>query len=223
MIRVHHLEKSRSQRILWLLEELGLEYEIVTYQRNPKTMLAPPALRKIHPLGKSPVIEHDGRIVAESGAMIEYLLDVFDKAEKFRPAAGTDDFYRYRYFLHYAEGSAMPPLLLKLVFDKVETTPVPFFIRPIIRGLARKVKADFVHPRLVENLDFLNAELKSRPWFAGKRFSAADIQLYYVIYAAENRMGLKGYPALTDYLDRCAKRAAFKCALEKGGPLLIGD
>ena len=140
MIRVHHLNNSRSQRILWLLEELGLPYEVVRYQRDAKTMLAPPELRAVHPLGKSPVITDDDITVAESGAIIEYLIDRYGQG-RLQPAAGTPERLRYTYWLHFAEGSAMPPLLMKLVFDKISTAPVPFFIKPIVKGIADKVTA----------------------------------------------------------------------------------
>jgi hypothetical protein len=135
MIVVHHLNNSRSQRILWLLEELGLEYEIKKYQRDPKTMLAPPELRAVHPLGKSPVITDGDAVVAESGAIIEYLVGKYGDG-RLAPPAGTPERLHYTYFLHYAEGSAMPPLLLKLVFDRVESGPAPFFVKPIARAIA---------------------------------------------------------------------------------------
>ena len=142
MIVVHHLNNSRSQRVLWLLEELGVPYEIKKYQRNPKTMLAPPELLQVHPLGKSPVITDDGTTVAESGAIIEYLLSRFSPGTQGRlaPAAGTPEGLRFTYWLHFAEGSAMPPLLLKLVFDKIENSKMPFFAKPIARAIAGKAK-----------------------------------------------------------------------------------
>ncbi|MDB5936736.1 MAG: glutathione S-transferase, partial [Massilia sp.] len=146
MIVVHHLNNSRSQRILWLLEELGLEYEIRKYQRDPKTMLAPPELRAVHPLGKSPVITDGDATVAESGAIIEYLLERYGNG-RLAPAFGTADKLRFTYFLHYAEGSAMTPLLLKLVFDRIETSPMPFFVKPIARGIAQKVNGSYVMPQ----------------------------------------------------------------------------
>ncbi len=139
MITLHHLNNSRSQRILWLMEELGLPYEIQRYQRDPKTMLAPPSLRAVHPLGKSPVITDGELTLAESGAIIDYLVGRYG-AGRLAPAAGTPEHLRYTYWLHYAEGSAMPPLLLKLVFDKIENSPMPFFVKPIARGIAGKVK-----------------------------------------------------------------------------------
>jgi glutathione S-transferase len=217
MIVVHHLNNSRSQRILWLLEELGLEYEIKKYQRDPKTMLAPPELRAIHPLGKSPVITDGGATVAESGAIIEYLLERYGNG-RFIPAAGTPDKLRYTYFLHYAEGSAMTPLLMKLVFDRVETSPMPFFARPVARAIAQKVKSSYVVPQIVQHLNYLEAELGKSSWFAGAEFTAADIQLSFVLEAAASRGGLREeYPKLVAFLASIHARPAYQRALERGG------
>ena len=217
MIIVHHLNNSRSQRILWLLEELGLEYEIKKYQRDPKTMLAPAELRAVHPLGKSPVIQDGDTIVAESGAIIEYLVGRYGDG-RLAPAPGTPERLRYTYFLHYAEGSAMPPLLLKLVFDRVESTPAPFFVRPIARAIANKVKDSFVLPQIRQHLAFLEGELASRAWFAGDEFSAADIQASFPLEAAAARGGLDAqYPKLSAFLERIHARPAYRRALERGG------
>jgi glutathione S-transferase len=217
MIIVHHLNNSRSQRILWLLEELGLEYEIKKYQRDPKTMLAPPELCAVHPLGKSPVIEDGDTIVAESGAIIEYLVGRYGNG-RLEPAPGTPERLRYTYFLHYAEGSAMPPLLLKLVFDRVESAPAPFFVRPIARAIANKVKDGLILPQLRRHLAFLEVELEHRDWFAGDAFSAADIQLSFPLEAAAARAGLDAkYPKLTAFLARIHARPAYQRALERGG------
>jgi glutathione S-transferase len=217
MIIVHHLNNSRSQRILWLLEELGLDYEIKKYQRDAKTMLAPPELRAVHPLGKSPVIQDGDTIVAESGAIIEYLVGRYGDG-RLQPAAGTPERLRYTYFLHYAEGSAMPPLLLKLVFDRVENAPAPFFVRPIARAIAAKVKDGFVLPQLRQHLAFLEGELANRDWFAGSDFSAADIQISFPLEAAAARAGLDAkYPKLNAFLERIHARPAYQRALERGG------
>jgi glutathione S-transferase len=217
MLIVHHLNNSRSQRILWLLEELGLDYEIRKYQRDPKTMLAPPELRAVHPLGKSPVIQDGDTIVAESGAIIEYLVGR-DGDGRLAPAAGTPERLRWTYFLHYAEGSAMPPLLLKLVFDRVENSPAPFFVRPIARAIANKVKDGFVLPQIRQHLAFLEGELAERDWFAGDAFSAADIQMSFPLEAAAARGGLDGkYPKLSAFLERIHARPAYRRALERGG------
>ena len=217
MIVVHHLNNSRSQRILWLLEELGLDYEIKKYQRDPKTMLAPPELRAIHPLGKSPVITDGDATVAESGAIIEYLLERYGNG-RFIPAAGTPDKLRYTYFLHYAEGSAMTPLLMKLVFDRVESSPMPFFVKPIARGIAQKVKSSYIMPQIVQHLGYLEAELGKTKWFAGDVFTAADVQLSFVLEAAASRGGLgEKYPKLMAFLDRIHARPAYVRALDRGG------
>jgi glutathione S-transferase len=218
MIIVHHLNNSRSQRVLWLLEELGLAYEVKRYQRDPKTMLAPPELRQVHPLGKSPVITDGDLTLAESGAILEYLVERYGGG-RFVPAPGTPEGLRYRYWMHYAEGSLMPPLLLKLVFDRVESAPMPFFARPIARGIARRVKSTFVEPQIVRHLDYLEAELGKQPWFAGADFSAADIQMSYPLEAAAARGGLDaGRPRLMGFLERIHARPAYRRALETGGP-----
>jgi len=221
MIVVHHLNNSRSQRILWLLEELGLEYEIKRYQRDPKTMLAPPELKAVHPLGKSPVITDGDLVVAESGAIIEYLVE--RAGARLIPAAGTPARLRYRHFLHYSEGSMMPPLLLKLVFDKVENGPLPFFVKPIARGIAQKVKGSFVLPQIALHLGYLEAELGKHPWFAGEEFTAADIALSFPLEAAAARGGLNDkYPRLVDFLQRIHARPAYVRALARGGEYQIG-
>lgn len=217
MITVHHLNNSRSQRILWLLEELGLEYEITRYQRDPQTMLAPPELKAVHPLGKSPVITDGELTVAESGAIIEYLIDRYGQG-RLVPAAGTPERLRYTYWLHYAEGSAMTPLLLKLVFNRVETAPMPFFARPFARGIAHKVKSTFIEPQITQHLDYMNNELAATGWFAGDAFSAADVQMSFPLEAAAARGGLDArWPNLMDFLQRIHARAAYQKALERGG------
>ncbi len=223
MITVHHLENSRSQRVLWLLEELGLAYEVKRYARDPKTMLAPPELAAVHPLGKSPVITDGAVTVAESGAIVEYLLDTYGQG-RLRPPAGTPEARLFTYWLHFAEGSAMPPLLMKLVFDKVRTAPVPFFIKPVVKTIADKVTKSFIAPNLERQFDFMEAELVKRPWFAGAKFSAADIQMSFPLEAAAARAGLdKSRPRLMDWLKRIHARPAYKRALEVGGPYSMAD
>lgn len=216
MITVHHLNNSRSQRILWLLEELGVEYRIQRYERDPKTLLAPPELRAVHPLGKSPVITDGELALAESGAIVEYLAERY--GPQLLPAAGTPERLRCTYWLHYAEGSAMPPLLLKLVFDKVESSPMPFFVRPIAKGIARKVKQSFVEPQIRQHLDYLEGELGKHTWFAGETLSIADIQMSFPLEAAASRGGLDASrPRLQAFLERIHARPAYRRALEKGG------
>ena len=221
MLTVHHLNNSRSQRVLWLLEELGLPYEIKPYQRDPRTMLAPPELRAVHPLGKSPVISDGGLVIAESGAILEYLVDRYGEG-RFKPAAGTPEALRYRYWMHYAEGSAMPPLLLKLVFDRIERAPVPFFVKPIARGIAAKAKASFVQPQIDNHMNYLEAELGRGPWFAGADFSAADVQMSFPLEAAAQRGGVVArQPRIAEFLQRIHARPAYQRALERGGPYAL--
>jgi len=218
MITVHHLNNSRSQRVLWLLEELGAAYEVKRYERDAKTMLAPPELLAVHPLGKSPVIVDGDATVAESGAIIEYLIDRYG-AGRLIPAAGTAERLRYTYWLHYAEGSAMPPLLLKLVFDRVENSPAPWPISAVARRIAGTVTRSFIGPQLKRHLDYMEAELAAHAWFAGEEFSAADVQMSFPLEAAASRAGLKAdRPRLMAFLDRIHARGAYKRALERGGP-----
>ena len=202
MIRVHHLNNSRSQRVLWLLEELNLPYEIVRYQRDKLTMLAPEALKQVHPLGKSPVIEDDGRTLAETGLIVEYLVD--RHGPELAPPRESDLYWRYRYWLHYAEGSAMPPLLVKLYVDRLGLLALP--VRPVVAS------------QLKVHLDFLESELCAAPWFLGERFSAADIMLSFPLEAATARAGLDATrPNLFGFLQRIHERPAYRRALEKGG------
>ncbi len=217
MIVLHHLENSRSQRVLWLLEELGLPYEVKKYKRDRKTMLAPPELRAVHPLGKSPVIT-DGKItVAESGAILEYLLDTHGQG-RLRPAAGTAERRQFTYWLHFAEGSAMPPLLMTLVFDQVKAKS-PLIVKPIAKGIADQVGRMFLRPNLDAQMNFMEAELGTRPWFAGAEFSAADVQMSFPLEAAAARGVLDArHPKLQDWLERIHARPAYHRALEKGGP-----
>jgi glutathione S-transferase len=209
-IIVHHLENSRSQRILWMLEELGLPHQIRRYERDRKTMLAPPELRRIHPLGKSPVIEDteesDGpvnRVVAETGAIVEYLVDKADG--KLGSPARRDDALAYRFWLHYAEGSLMPPLLLLLVLSRIP--------------LMGKRAAKRVQPMLDRHLDFVEAALAERPWFAGDALTAADVMMSFPLEAAVSRGGLgSSRPNTMAWLERIHARPAYQKALEAGGP-----
>lgn len=218
MLTVHHLNNSRSQRVLWLLEELGVPYEIKRYERDPKTMLAPPELRAVHPLGKSPVITDAGQTIAESGAIIEYLVDKYGEGSALKPAAGTPERLRYTYWLHYAEGSAMPPLLLKLVAQRIGTAPMPFFAKPIARKIAATLQSSFINPQLKLHFGYMDNELSKTGWFAGDTFTAADVQMSFPLEAGSARAGMKGRtPAIDDFLQRIHARPAYQRALERGG------
>ena len=220
MITVHHLNNSRSQRVLWLLEELGVDYEIKRYQRDPRTMLAPAELRAVHPLGKSPVITDGDLTLAESGAILEYLAGRYGNG-RMVPAAGSAERLRYTYWMHYAEGSAMPPLLMKLVFDRLPRG-VPGLIRPVARLIANGALRSFVMPNVERHLDFMETELGKSEWFAGGEFTAADIQMSFPVEAAATRAGLDaGRPRLWAYLERIHARAAYKRGIEKGGPYAL--
>ncbi|HEY6882335.1 MAG TPA: glutathione S-transferase [Polyangiales bacterium] len=216
MLTVHHLNNSRSQRVLWLLEELALPYEIARYQRHPRTMLAPPELRAIHPLGKSPVITDDNHVIAESGAILEYLLDKVPNTP-LRPAPGSEDFLRYRYFLHYAEGSLMPLMVMALVMSAVSRRKMPFFVKPIANTIVEGINRAFLKPQIKTHLEFVDNELSVRPWFAGDDFSAADIQMSFALEGAAARMSVSGYPHISAFLARATARPAYRRALEKGG------
>ncbi|HWS75680.1 MAG TPA: glutathione S-transferase, partial [Quisquiliibacterium sp.] len=206
MITVHHLNNSRSQRVLWLLEELGVPYEVKRYERDPKTMLAPASLRAVHPLGKSPVITEDDLTIAESGAIIEYLIERHGNG-RLIPPAGTPERLRYTYWLHFAEGSAMTPLLLALIFGKLPEQPMPFFVRPIVRAISGKVREALVEPQLRTQQEFMESELEKSTWFAGKAFTAADIQMSFVVEASAARGGLdKDRPKLMAWLARIHAR-----------------
>jgi glutathione S-transferase len=220
MIVVHHLDHSRSQRALWLLEELGLDYEIRHYARDPETMLAPASLMAVHPLGKSPVIVDGDKTLAESGAILEYLVETYG-AGRFAPPPGSQNRLRYAYFMHYAEGSLMPPLAMKLVFTQLPRR-APLLTRPIAGAIASKALASYVDPQIERHLDFLEGELEHRPWFAGDAFSAADIQMSYPLEAAASRAGLDARrPKLWDFLQRIRERPAHARAVAKGGPTAL--
>jgi glutathione S-transferase len=219
MITVHHLENSRSQRILWMLEELDLPYEIRSYRREP-TMQAPAALKAIHPLGKSPVIVDEGITMAESGAILEYLVHSYGKG-RLAPAPGSEDWRRYIYFMHYAEGSLMPPLLMKLVFSRLPSR-LPALMRPVGRMIARGADGTLIAPQLATHFAFLEGELAGRDWFAGNSFSAADVQMSFPLDAASARAGLGDrFPKLQGFLDRIHARPAYKRAIERGGAFAL--
>lgn len=218
MIVVHHLENSRSQRILWMLEELGVAYEVRRYDRDPETQLAPPELFDIHPLGKSPVITDGDSVIAESGAIVEYLARVHGN-NRWSPEVGTPAYNDYIYWLHYAEGSLMPPLLLNLVFNRIKTTKMPFFVKPVAKGIADKVLSSFVTPNVTRHIAYVEQHLSGREWFAGDAISGADIQMSFPLEAAVARDAVpKSYVNIRDFVARVHARDAYKRALETGGP-----
>ena len=220
MIVVHHLENSRSQRVLWLLEELGVPYEVKRYERDKKTMLAPPELKAVHPLGKSPVITDGDVVVAESGNIIEYLVDTHGGG-KLAPKPGTPERLRYRYWLHYAEGSFMPLMVMTLIFSRI-APGAPMLLRPLLRAVVGKVKSAFLGPQTKLHLDYLEGELGNAEWFAGAEFSAADVQMSFPLEAAASRGGLdSSRPKLAAFLAKIHARGAYQRALAKGGPYAL--
>ena len=217
MITVHHLENSRSQRIIWLLEELGIDYEIKRYGRDRQTGLAPPELLDVHPLGKAPVITDGDRTIAESGAIIEYLMYEYDDG-RLRPQEGTDDRLAYNYWLHYAERTFAPLMILSQVLSRIEQAPMPFFLRPVAKGIAEKVRVADLDANVSRNLEFMDATLKESRWFAGDMFTAADVQMSFALEAAEVRSNLSAdYPHLAAFLETIRAMPTYKRALDKGG------
>jgi glutathione S-transferase len=221
MIIVHHLNNSRSQRVLWLLEELGVPYEVKRYERDAQTMLAPPELLAVHPLGKSPIITDDGvtdgdRTLAETGAIVEYLVETYGQG-RLVPAAGTPERLRWTYWLHYAEGSAMTPLLLKLVFTALPAR-APGLLKGLVKTIAAKAQSGFVDPQLKSHIDYWEAELAKAEWFAGPDFTAADIMMSFPLEAGAARAGAASRPRVKAFLDRIHARPAYRQALERGGP-----
>lgn len=226
MLILHHLDTSRSQRILWLLEELGVPYELRRYARNPQTRLAPPELKQIHPLGKSPVITDGDTVVAESGAIIEYLVECYgDQAPpelgSLEPVRGTAEYRQCRFWMHYAEGSLMNWLVMKLVFDSIPRQPMPFFVRPVARALCGKVQQKLISPNVQTALAFMEAHLAQHRWFAGEHLSMADFQMSFAVEAALARSGNESaWPHLIAYRQQMQARPAYQRALAKGGPVL---
>lgn len=219
-IIVHHLENSRSFRVLWMLEEMGLSYELREYARDPKTMLAPDSLKDVHPLGKSPIVEDGALVLAESGAILEHFSS---QTEKLRPKTGDSALIAFRYWLHYAEATLMPLLLIKLIFQRV-VRQSPFFIRPVAAGIADQVGKNFTDPRLAENLRFIDDHLLQHRWFAGEAFSVADIQMSFPLLAASQRLGRPGtHPAIEGFMTRIQEREAWQRAEDRGGSVQILD
>ena len=227
MLVVHHLETSRSQRILWLLEELGAPYELKVYRRDKATRLAPPELKAIHPLGKSPVITDDGAVIAESAVIIEYIVEKFGhlgtgELAHLAPAGGTPAYWQAKYWMHYAEGSLMNWLVMKLVFSTIPTRPMPFFVKPIAGSLCNKVQSTLIDPNLQNSLNFIEAHLARNTWFAGEHLSMADFQMSFAVEAALSRSEkAKDCPHLQAYAARMQARPAYQLAIAKGGPVVM--
>ncbi|MGG5835987.1 glutathione S-transferase family protein [Huaxiibacter chinensis] len=216
MLTVHHLNQSRSQRVIWAVEELALPYHIVRYQRE-KTMMAPPSLKKVHPLGKSPVVEDNGLIIAESGAILEYLQETYDLTSQLKPQS-PEQKLQYRFWLHYAEGSLMPLLLMKLVFNSLGKPPVPFGLRTLGKGLGQGVQKAWLNPQLETHARFIEAHLSENSWFAGDRLSMADIQMSFPIFALLARGGIDNLPHTQAWKKKVEMRPAWQRAIQQGGP-----
>ena len=219
MITVHHLNNSRSQRVLWMLEELEVPYQIKRYQRE-STMLAPDALKKVHPLGKSPVITDENRVIAESGAILEYLAERYD-AENRLKLNDEDERLQSRYWLHYAEGSLMPLLVMKLIFGQMGKAPVPWLLRPVGAAFGKGVQKAFLDKQLKPHMQMIEQHLAANPWFAGQRFSIADIQMSFPLLALARRAGLEQMPASQKWLQTVQQRAAWQRAIDQGGELSL--
>ncbi len=227
MITVHHLETSRSQRILWLLEELGVPYELKRYQRHPKTRLAPPELKQVHPLGKSPVVTEDGLVVAESAPILEYIVERHGSGQgdvsQLLAQPGSPEHHQLRFWMHFAEGSLMNWAVMKLVFMTIPTQPMPFFIRPIARELCQRVQQQLIDPNLQSSLAFMDDHLARHTWFAGDRITLADFQMSFAVEALLARGNdASRYPHVKAYRDRMVARPAYQRAIAKGGPVVMG-
>jgi glutathione S-transferase len=216
MLTVHHLNNSRSQRVLWLLEELGVPHEVKHYQRDPKTMAAPASLLSVHPLGKSPVMTDESHTVAETGAIVEYILEKYGHG-RMTPPKGTEDHLRYTYWLHFAEGSAMPPLVMTLLFTEMPKR-TPALVRPIARMISKTVQTSYLAPQIERQLDLMEAELGRSTWFAGPEITGADVVMSFPVEAAASRNGLGTRPRLTQWLKTVHARPAYQRALQEGGP-----
>lgn len=219
MLKIHHLENSRSQRVLWLLEELGAQYEVVRYERDKRTSLAPAALKAVHPLGKSPVLEDDGEIVAETGAIVDYLVEKNDGA--MAPPRGGAAYRRYRYWLHAAEGSYAPVLVMSLLLNRMEAAPMPFFARPIARKLTRGLRDAYLDHTMKALFDYLHDALGESPWLTGADLTAADIMMSFPMEALASRGNIGPYPRIKAFLERAQARPAYQRALERGGPYAL--
>jgi glutathione S-transferase len=224
MLTVHHLNNSRSQRILWLLEELQLDYDIKFYERDAETQLAPQELQEVHPLGKSPVVTDDKLVLAESGAIIDYLGRTYGQQD-WVPRRNSARYQAYQYWLHYAEGSLMSPLLLKIVFDKVKSSKMPFFVKPIAHGIANKVMSSFVTPNIKRHFQYVENHLSDKPYFTGDRITGADIQMSFPLEASVARGSITedSHPHIYRYVRTFQQRPAYQAALKKGGTYDYSD
>ena len=221
MITVHHLDNSRSQRILWLLEELEVPYQIKRYQREG-TLLAPEALKKVHPLGKAPVITDDNRVIAESGAILEYLSSKYDHEQRLQ-LTDEDEIIASRYWLHYAEGSLMPLMVMSLIFGRMGKPPVPWLLRPLGAAFGKGVQKGFLNKQIANHQQFIEQHLASHPWFAGEHFSIADIQMSFPLQAMAMRGALKQLPHSQAWLEKVQARPAWHRAVKQGGELRLPD
>ncbi|RUR29008.1 glutathione S-transferase family protein [Vreelandella nanhaiensis] len=220
MIHVHHLEKSRSHRILWLLEVLELDYDIHVYQRDTQTQQAPESLKSIHPLGKSPVITDEELVIAESGAIIDYLIQQYGD-ERIQPSADDiREWVEYRYWLHYAEGSLMPLLVMQLAFKKMPKQS-PWFIKPLVKGIGDTVSQRFLSPQIKQHLNVIEAHLANKGNFAGEWPSGADIQMSFPLQAIKATQSLVAYPAIAEFVQRIDGDPAWRRAVERAGPLTM--
>lgn len=219
MLVLHHLNHSRSQRILWLLEELHVDYKVTFYERDPVTIRAPKTLKAVHPLGKSPVITDGDITVAESGAIIEYLLETYDNNGSVSVGDDPQDKRDERFWLHFAEGSLMTPLLIAMLFDKIKESPMPFFVKPIAKGISGKVMSEFVQPEIDGILAYIESYLNGKEWFAGGKLSGADFQMSFPLEAlvAKEKVSDADYPNIVAFVKRCQARPAYLTALSKGG------
>lgn len=215
MITLHHLNNSRSQRILWLLEELDLRYEVKMYQRDSITNLAPKELKDVHPLGKAPVITDGNETIAESGAIIEYLVQTY--STELIPDVGTAAYRQFSYWMHFAEGSLMPPLLMNLVFSRIKNGKMPFFVKPIARKISNKVLKSYIEPNIKSSLEFIDNHLAQNAWFCGDQLTGADMQMSFPLEAVVARGGAKDYPNITRYVKHFQSRPAYQKGLKNGG------
>lgn len=216
MLTLHHLENSQSIRILWLLEELGIPYEMKMYDRDKKSGLAPDDYKKVSPLGTAPVITDGDLVLAETNAIIDYILDTYGDG-KLRPVVGTSEHVPYLFWYHASQGSFQPLLTTTFVLN-VMVSRAPFFVRPIIGGAVETLNKAFFQPRLTSLLGEIEKQLSKTTWFAGEELTAADIVMGYSMEVAALRAGMeKNYPNAKRFLDAMHARPAYKRAVEKDG------